>query len=129
MTDVKRLEKIKSGKPFTFADIIAIIVIILVAAGLIVYSLYRPQGKAVMVSHGGEAFYYPMDKDDLILVGGVEILIKDGTVKVKSSECSDKYCIHQGTISKVNEIIVCMPQDVIIKITGDDDIDVSTGQK
>ncbi|MDD8049569.1 MAG: NusG domain II-containing protein [Thomasclavelia sp.] len=46
-------------------------------------------------------------------------IISDKKVWMKESTCTNKICIHQGKISKNGEMIVCLPNEVILKITSD----------
>lgn len=49
--------------------------------------------------------------------------IKDGSVWIQDATCPDKVCLHQGKISKDGEIIVCLPNRLMIQI--DDNTDTS----
>lgn len=51
--------------------------------------------------------------------GGTNILIiKNGEAWVTEASCPDKICIHQGKISRDGEMIVCLPNRMIVKISG-----------
>lgn len=52
-------------------------------------------------------------------VEGAVIEIKDGKIRVKSSDCPDKICVNTGYISKEGERIVCLPKKLIIEIKAD----------
>lgn len=47
------------------------------------------------------------------------IHIENGSVHMAESTCPDKTCIKQGSIDSPGEIIVCLPNKVIVEITGD----------
>lgn len=49
----------------------------------------------------------------------MRIEIKDGKAHVLYSDCPDKLCVHQKSISKDKETIVCLPNRVVIEIEGD----------
>ena len=49
--------------------------------------------------------------------GEIKIVIDNGRVRFSSSPCPKKYCIHQGWINKVNQTIVCLPNQILISIT------------
>lgn len=40
-------------------------------------------------------------------------------VRVIEADCYDSVCLNTGVISQVGEIIVCMPNQLLIKIVGD----------
>lgn len=46
------------------------------------------------------------------------ILVKDGTICVKSATCPDKLCVKQGEISFGGESVICLPNKVVIEVTG-----------
>lgn len=43
--------------------------------------------------------------------------VKDGQIRVKSSDCPEQICVHTGWISKKGQILVCAPNHVLIEIT------------
>lgn len=58
---------------------------------------------------------------------GISIVeIKNGKVKMLSSPCLDKLCIREGYISKPGQIIVCVPNRIILKIEGRANLDALT---
>lgn len=52
--------------------------------------------------------------------GTNKVLVKDGSIHIIDADCSDKLCVRQGTISKVGETLVCLPNELIIEIKGDE---------
>lgn len=50
---------------------------------------------------------------------GAVIQIENGQIRVKSSDCPDKVCVHTGYISREGEKIVCLPKKLIIEIEAD----------
>lgn len=53
-----------------------------------------------------------------------ELVIENGKAFMKSSNCKDLVCVHQGSISKVNETITCLPHKLIVYVAGGDVSDV-----
>jgi|TARA_B110000444_G_scaffold259498_1_gene303398 hypothetical protein len=51
------------------------------------------------------------------LLGDSEINITEGKARFSKSPCTKKYCVHQGWINKVNQTIVCLPNQILISIT------------
>ena len=49
------------------------------------------------------------------------IEIGDGEVRVIEADCPDKLDVKQGYISKTGEVIVCLPNRLVIEIKGVDD--------
>ncbi|MBC8183577.1 NusG domain II-containing protein [candidate division KSB1 bacterium] len=52
-------------------------------------------------------------------MGKTSIQIKDNKVCVTHSDCPEKICVRTGWISNVGQIIVCVPNKVVIKIDGE----------
>ena len=49
-------------------------------------------------------------------LGDSEINITNGKVKMVSSSCVQKVCVHKGYIEKPGECIVCAPNGIVVKI-------------
>lgn len=45
--------------------------------------------------------------------------IKDSSVNVISADCPDKLCVHQKAISNNSEMIVCLPNKIVLEIDED----------
>ena len=52
------------------------------------------------------------------------IEIGDGKVRVIEADCPDKLDVKQGYISEVGEVIVCLPNRLVIEIKGVADADL-----
>lgn len=44
------------------------------------------------------------------------IVVENGKIKVKESECPGHDCMHKGNIQNVGDVIVCLPNKIIIKV-------------
>lgn len=106
-------------------DVILISVLLLL--GLLVFlfiRLSRSEGTTAVVTVNGEwvAEYSLTDDGEYSINGGTNILIiSDGKAYLKEASCPDKLCVNQGKISLSGERIVCLPNRVMIEITGDGD--------
>lgn len=47
--------------------------------------------------------------------------IENGEIWIHDASCPDKLCIYQGKISGDSEIIVCLPNKLLVKIEGNDE--------
>lgn len=53
---------------------------------------------------------------------GINIIeIKDKKVKMIESSCPDKLCIKQGEAHSPGQLIVCLPNKLVVEITGEND--------
>lgn len=49
------------------------------------------------------------------------LTIRDGKADMMEADCPDKLCVHQKAISKNHEMIVCLPNKVVVEVTGSED--------
>lgn len=52
------------------------------------------------------------------------LIIDDGYAYMKEATCPDKLCIKQGKISNSNNMIVCLPNKVVVKMEKQSDVDI-----
>ena len=124
------------NKRFGKNDLILLVVLLAVAA-LGFYFFYfrsRPQGGQVQITVDGTVYgTYSLGKEQEIQIPDASgattnvLLIKDGMAKMIEANCPDKLCEYQNAISKSGESIICLPNKVVVTVTGkqeDDAIDV-----
>lgn len=66
---------------------------------------------------------YPLAENRTVTItganGGTNVLvIRNGTACVTEASCPDGLCINMGQISRSGQSIVCLPNQVVIEITG-----------
>lgn len=115
-------------KSFKVDIVIAVAVVLIGAVLVVTFFMMRSPGKNVIVSiDGKEAATYPLDedRDEWIMGRGGKnrLIIKDGKASVTEADCPDKLCVKQGSISNVNESIVCLPHRITVRVAGEDDKD------
>lgn len=54
-------------------------------------------------------------------LGKVSIEVKDGAVRVKQENSPHHYCSKQGFVDSVNTPIVCLPNETVVRIEGQED--------
>ena len=120
------------------ADILLFFSFLALAALIAALPLMRSSGNGQMVRiiSGGEVVgIYPLEKDIEVEVdrgGHLNIVsIEDKKVSMKYSDCRNQICVHTGEITRPGDTIVCLPNYVIVEITGsreggdeDDAVDV-----
>ncbi len=83
----------------------------------------RGAGKWVVVERDNRLlFRLPLDKNgDYFIpgaVGGLKIRIANGKVWVSQSTCPHKICVKMGKIAHPGQLIVCVPNHLVIRIAG-----------
>lgn len=48
-----------------------------------------------------------------------QLAIKDGSASMDASDCKNQVCIRQGAIQKSKQVIVCLPNHVVVSIEGE----------
>jgi len=107
-----------------------IMLLMLVGICLIGFKIFEQKGnkKAVVYYENDIIKTIDLSKDDKYQVDGyngkVNIVVKDGKIKVESENSPLHLCSNQGYISDSYETIVCLPNKITIKIeTKDKNLD------
>ena len=106
------------------ADIV--LAVALIIAGLLLswfLSFHGTSGEELKIIAKGKLFgTYSLYEDQSIdIVSGSHqnhVVIKDGSVRMSAANCRGQDCVHQHSISKSGETIVCLPNRVVLEITG-----------
>ena len=82
-----------------------------------------PRGEYVKIEDGSRADYVfslanAIEKKIEGPLGSTVIKIENGKARIQASPCNKKYWVHQGWINKVNEVIVCIPNQIHLSIVG-----------
>ena len=106
-------------------DFVAIAVVLLLSvAGFLLFNRTGESGSEVVITKDGTVVaQYPLSDNREIDLGGNVVVIDGGSVRMKSADCPDKYCVAQGAISREGETIVCLPHRIVVEVKGGDGID------
>ena len=88
----------------------------------------------VVTIDGAEVLRKPLDVNDSYEIrqddGSVNVItVENGAVYMKEANCRDGLCLRQGRLRNQAGTIVCLPHEVVVKLTGgvqeaDDGLDV-----
>ena len=68
---------------------------------------------------------YDLSRDQTIRIDDSNTLaIKGGQAAMIDADCRDQLCVHQKSISRKNESIICLPNKVIVSIEQGEENDV-----
>ena len=120
-------EEIDSRK-ITKSEILFIALIVLFSIAAI---LWNWSGDSKSSKHGGMVAIYQagkllekaaLNKDKIILLpnGEMKIEVKESRIRVAWSDCPKQLCVNTGWIKTAGEIIVCVPNKVLIEIEATD---------
>lgn len=117
-----------NGKIFKIGDLI-VLAVLLIAAALAIYFMTNPTGSEVYIYKDGkllEAVSLSVEKT-VKIDEHITVKISGGAAYVLKSDCKGQDCVKAGKISKAGEMIVCLPNKVVLKIVGDSEADYITG--
>ncbi len=106
------------------ADIILAAALIVIGLAMSYFlSFGQETGSELVISAGGEKFgSYSLHEDREIVIEQNDhinkVTIKNGTVSMAFSDCHGQDCIRQGEISLSGETIICLPNKIVVEITG-----------
>lgn len=109
-------------------DLILALILLLVAAisGGAYYITHRtPAIRAEVTIDGRLVETLDLNKDQEILIHGArggtnKLIIQNGEIWCAEASCPDSVCIHQGKQSRDGDLIVCLPNLMIVKIVGEE---------
>ncbi|GAK57646.1 hypothetical protein U27_04613 [Candidatus Vecturithrix granuli] len=81
------------------------------------------EGSQVQIETDGRIFQVvSLDVDQTIAVpgplGATFVVIHAGAVHVSASPCHNKICVNTGEISYAGQMIVCVPNKVVVRVIG-----------
>lgn len=123
---------IDKNKKKKLHDAILGISLLLIAASLFVIDLTNTSladisSKKVIVSVDGKKILeYPLSKNGKYKLEGSHLgtnilVIEDGKAYISEATCPDKQCMKQGKIGRTGEMLVCLPNRVVVKIADNED--------
>lgn len=100
---------------------------VLLIAGILALALRVPKtenGNTLKITVDGEVYgTYALAKDQTVKIesdhGTNTLVIENGSAHMEEADCPDGYCKRQGTISQVNETIVCLPHKLVAEVESD----------
>jgi hypothetical protein len=110
-------------KKIQIGDLFTIFIFILLTGYLSSILWNFPQGEYLKIHMGKKeigSFSLNQNMTKVIEgpIGKTEVIIDSGKVRISKSPCTKKYCIHHGWIKKLNQTIVCVPNQISISIIG-----------
>ena len=114
-------ERLKAG------DILIIICVLLVAVSVFTAFFvlsFSSKDAVLTVSSDGLEKSYPISENAEFTVESrgytLKVVIENGSVRVESSDCPDKVCVHTPSVSRTGQMIACVPAAVTLRISGEE---------
>ena len=102
--------------------ILAVVMILVAAAGFLWYNLAKEEGGAVMlIQDGKEVQSFSLNDEVEYLIETEDdsynlLVIRGGKAFMKEASCPDQICVNHRPVSNVGETIVCLPNEIVIKV-------------
>lgn len=102
--------------------ILAVVMILVAAAGFLWYNLAKEEGGAVMlIQNGKEVQSFSLNDEVEYLIETEDdsynlLVIRGGKAFMKEASCPDQICVNHRPVSNVGETIVCLPNEIVIKV-------------
>mgnify|MGYP000915922662 FL=1 len=111
--------------------IVFVLILSLVSMGYIRKQGLSNQDKYISIQVNGEEIKKIIFYDSIIgktlpldtKYGYNLIEIGDNEIRVIEADCPDKYDVKQGSISRIGETIICLPNRLVIEIKGIETVD------
>lgn len=108
----------------TKKDLLLIAVILAISAAGFAVNYFINQKPAIYleVSVDGQVLQVlPLNQDTDLIIEGVNggfnhLIVQNGSTWIDDASCPDKICIHQGHVSLTGQMIVCLPNRIIIQV-------------
>lgn len=102
---------------------IVVLVIALVSGGGYYFTHRTPALRAEVTVDGTLVETLDLSRDQEITIqnangGANHLIVQDGTIWCSEASCPDGVCIHQGKQDRDGDMIVCLPNRMIVKVIG-----------
>lgn len=91
------------------------------AAVFVAFKFILPEENTkLVITVDGEVYgTYSLEEDQTIEINGTNVCkVSRGVVGMTEAECPDQLCVHQKEITRAGETIVCLPNRVVLEISG-----------
>ncbi len=118
------------SRRFTPFDLLLVAGVVTLAVFLIMSSIAKASGPgetAIVEVNGHEVMKISLLENRDYTVEGFRgkssISVRDGQISMIDSDCPDKLCVKMGWISNNDTSVICLPNRVVIRITGTGSLD------
>lgn len=104
-------------------DRLVVVTLLLGVGAAFVLVGQRPRGERVVVEQGGRVvFTAPLGADRSVSLPGplgeTVVAIRGGRACIAAASCPNKVCMGMGEAARRGELIVCVPNDLLVRIEG-----------
>lgn len=113
----------RPGRVLSVGDA-AVVLLLLAAGGLSAVLMWRRAAPAdtciITCAAGRTELRLPADTTIECAgpVGRTTVRVDGRTARVVESDCPEKRCVRQGRIARAGQLVVCVPNRVVVRLTG-----------
>ena len=102
------------------------VLLLLSVVGFAGLSFVRAPGATVLIEQDGRLVArYSLDDSRTVEVhgplGSTYVEINEGAARIVGSPCAQKTCVRMGRIRRAGEVVICVPNRVVVRIGGKPD--------
>ncbi len=122
MKSIKKCNNPYCKDIFKLGDIFLIVVLVVLIVLTTVYATKLDADTVEIFINGNLKYRYNLSENRTIILldGKMKVIIFDSKVWVEESNCRDQICVHQSPISREGGMIICLPNQVVIKVAPKD---------
>jgi hypothetical protein len=103
-------------------------VVLVLALGALIFSTLRVYSgsavsAAVTIQAGGERWVFPLEGETIFTapgpLGDTVVELKGKSARILSSPCANQTCIAQGSIRRHGQWLACLPNRVMVSVSGE----------
>ena len=99
---------------------LCILAAILLTAVSFTYFRAPKEGDLIRITEDGNVIgTYPLTEDRTVNLGHNTVIINSGKAYISEADCPDRLCVKQGQISKIGQVIACLPNRVTVEVITD----------
>ena len=106
----------------TIGDRVLIAVVTIAIGGLYCVEYSKDQGSRVKIQSEGDTQIYNMDEHAIRSLRGPkgmsELEVGSSGIRMRTSSCLFQKCVHRGWVQHQGDVIVCIPNRIVVTILG-----------
>ncbi len=112
--------RLKSG------DLFIVCLVLLAAVVLFLLGLRgETAAHAEVTVNAAPAKVLPLDQDGSYPIGGhLTVVIESGSIRIEDADCPDRFCVRMGSIRSPGQMLVCLPNQIVVRIVGTGETEV-----
>jgi hypothetical protein len=123
-------ERMRLVRRPTFWDGTLLVLLLVLTFSLSGYSGQATQGTHLVVRTPDGSLIYDLARNGIYPVSGplgtAKLIVQDGKADLENAPCPLKICESMGPVGKAGEAILCLPNRISVKVTGEVSIDAVT---